>query len=195
MSSQLDSAVRQARGPRPGEEAIERAKLAVVPRAQQRAPRIPFAVLVGLILLGGMVGLLMFNTSLQKTSFVISDRQAKADRLHAQEQQLRLELDQLRDPQALAVQALDLGMRPPDAPAFLRLGSASTTGDAAASTCLNCFRATAPDAPKPPVLRPAPVILPNPSRANNRQDSGAPTVGEPSRPGTKKPDATKNRGN
>ncbi|MFT4008902.1 MAG: hypothetical protein QM655_02550 [Nocardioidaceae bacterium] len=155
----------QLRATRLGGEAIERARLAVVPRVRRPAPRVPFAMLVGLVLLGGVVGLLMFNTSLQKTSFVIADRQVTADRLHAREQQLQLELDKLRDPQALAVQALDLGMRPPDAPAFLKLGSAGgegagVEGEGATSTCVNCFRATAPDAVKPPVLRPAPVILP-----------------------------------
>ncbi len=47
----------------PFEAAVERARLSVVPhRRRVRAPRMPFVTLVSLVLLGGIVGLLCFNT-------------------------------------------------------------------------------------------------------------------------------------
>lgn len=93
---------RNLRVPRFAEQAAERARLVVVPRVRRRAPRLPFAMLVGLVLLSGVVGLLMFNTSLQRTSFVISERSTQAEGLHAEVQQLRLQLDELRDPRRWA---------------------------------------------------------------------------------------------
>ena len=51
------------------EAAVERARLTVVPRARTRAARVPFVSLVTLLLLGGVVGLLLFNTSMQQSSW------------------------------------------------------------------------------------------------------------------------------
>ena len=61
----------RARLPRIAEIAVKRARLTVVPRprTRPRAPRVPFVTLVSVILLGGVVGLLMFNTSMQQASF------------------------------------------------------------------------------------------------------------------------------
>ena len=52
--------------------AVERARLTVVPArslARSQAARTPFAVLVIALLVAGVVGLLMFNTHMQQTSF------------------------------------------------------------------------------------------------------------------------------
>ena len=63
----------KARVPRFAEAAVERARLTVVPprRAigQTQAARTPFAVLVIAMLVAGVVGLLMFNTNMQQSSF------------------------------------------------------------------------------------------------------------------------------
>ena len=55
--------------PRLAEDAVARARLTVVPRRRVRAARMPFVTLVSLILLGGVVGLLCFNTQMQQASF------------------------------------------------------------------------------------------------------------------------------
>jgi hypothetical protein len=160
MSSLLNTA-RNLRVPRFAEDAVERARLVVVPRQRRgTAPRVPFVMLVGLVLLAGVAGLLMFNTHMQQTSFLLTARQSRADALHAQEQQLRLALDKLRDPQTLAERAVGMGMRPADSPSFLDLRSGRIIGGSTASTGVNDFAIDPPRASKPSVLKPDPVILP-----------------------------------
>ena len=91
-------------------EAVSRARLAVVPRLRSRAPRMPFVALVSLLLLGGVVGLLLFNTSMQQASFTASQLEEQADSLSAREQALVMELNQARNPQQLAMRACEIGM-------------------------------------------------------------------------------------
>ena len=130
MSSWANQA-RSLRVPKFAEEAVGRARLAVVPRQRRRpAPRVPFVALVGIVLLGGVAGLLLFNTHMQKGSFHATALQQEATELHAREQQLRMELDALRDPQALAGKARDLGMVPADSPVFLDLATGKVIGEA-----------------------------------------------------------------
>jgi hypothetical protein len=121
---------------------------------------VPFAILVGLVLLGGVAGLLLFNTHMQKNSFTITSLELRAQELHAKEQSLRMELDDLRDPQRLADRALAMGMLPPDSPAFLDLRTGAIVGNPDPSTGVNSFGIQAPAAPKPGSLRPDPVVLP-----------------------------------
>lgn len=157
----MSGAARNLRVPRFAEEAVERARLAVVPRQRRGpAPRVPFAILVGLVLLGGVAGLLMFNTHMQKNSFTITSLELRAQELHAKEQSLRMELDDLRDPQRLADRAVAMGMVPPDSPAFLDLRTGEVVGNPDPSTGLNSFRIATPPAAKPGSLRPDPVVLP-----------------------------------
>ena len=63
----------RTRVPRIAEAAVERARLTVVPRVpRSRAARMPFVVLVSLLLVGGVAGLLCFNTSMQQSSFQVT---------------------------------------------------------------------------------------------------------------------------
>jgi hypothetical protein len=120
----------RSRLPRLAEDAVERARLTVVPRRPQRTPRMPFMVLVATVLLGGVVGLLLFNTHMQTGSFRATALEQQVDALHAKEQSLRMELDQLREPQRVATRAQELGMVPITNPAFLRLSDGKVLGDA-----------------------------------------------------------------
>jgi type II secretory pathway pseudopilin PulG len=183
----LMNQARNARVPKFAEEAVERARLAVVPRQRRRqAPRVPFVILVGLVLLGGVAGLLLFNTHMQKNSFTATALEQQAEMLHTQEQQLRLELDELRDPQALAVKARAMGMVPPDSPAFLDLATGRIIGLAAPSTGANDFRFAAPDATKPTSLDPAPIVLPRKVVEADPSGRGAANQVSDGRTGTKK---------
>ncbi|WP_127480407.1 hypothetical protein [Nocardioides pantholopis] len=122
MSSPAASPTSAARSrvPRIAGDAVERARLTVVPRARAaRAARVPFVLLVSALLLGGVVGLLMFNTSMQQASFTATTLQERAANLQAREQELTAQLEELRNPQRLAVAARKQGMRTPPAPAFL----------------------------------------------------------------------------
>jgi len=177
---------RQLRVPKFAEEAVERARLAVVPRQRRGvAPRVPFAILVGLVLLGGVAGLLLFNTHMQKSSFRATALQLRADQLHAQEQQLRLELDRLRDPQVLGAWAKAHGMVPPDAPAFLYVDG-RVVGTAQPPLGLNDFRVRAPEATKPSVLRPDPIVLKPEVVTPKKHSTGAADGDSQSATGTKK---------
>ena len=95
MSSPLPQG--RLRVQRIAEAAVERARLTVVPRTRRvRAPRVPFVTLVSLILVAGVVGLLMFNTSMQQNAFKASALEMQAADLQARQQTLETELDKLR---------------------------------------------------------------------------------------------------
>src|SRR5438309_1898139 len=126
--------------PRFAETAVERARLTVVTPRRTNAPRVPFMILVGAVLLAGVIGLLLFNTSMQQASFFATDLQTKADALHAQEQSLQMELDKLRDPQRVALEAQALGMVPMANPAFLRLSDGKILGDPKPASALDAQR-------------------------------------------------------
>jgi cell division protein FtsB len=141
------------------QEAVDKARLTVVPRVRTRAPRVPFMTLVSLVLVGGIVGLLLFNTSMQQASFSASALQTEADTLAAREQTLRMELDDLRNPQRVAEQAQSMGMVIPAAPAFLDLRTGKTTGVRTPATPDNAIQLVPPAPPKPAVLAPAPTVV------------------------------------
>jgi hypothetical protein len=142
-----------------GEAAVERARLSVVPRRRRRAARVPFVTLVTLVLLGGVVGLLLFNTSMQQASFAATALQDQATHLEARQQTLTMELEVLRDPQRVAQRASGLGMVPAGNPAFLDLRTGRIVGDPEPATGANRFRIK-PYVPHLPAdLNPPPVIV------------------------------------
>jgi hypothetical protein len=118
----------RTRMPRIAEVAVERARLTVVPRRRTRAARMPFVALVSMVLLSGVVGLLLFNTSMQQVSFAATALEEQANGLAARQQALEMDLDRLRDPQRVARSALGLGMVQAGNPAFLELGSGTVKG-------------------------------------------------------------------
>ena len=69
-----------------------------------------------MLAVGGVVGLLLFNTSMQQASFAATDLQQQADTLEARQQGLQMELSRLRDPQTIALKAQRMGMVLPDEP-------------------------------------------------------------------------------
>jgi hypothetical protein len=149
----------RSRLPRIAEVAVERARLTVVPRRRTRAARMPFVALVSIMLLGGVVGLLLFNTSMQQASFAATALESRATTLAAREQTLQMELDRLRDPQRVAGAAQRLGMVPAGNPAFLRLGSGKVTGVPSPGTRSVPFRINPRPPAKPRELSPSPTIV------------------------------------
>jgi hypothetical protein len=141
-----------------GDAAVERARLSVVPRTKVRAPRIPFVTLVSLVLLGGVIGLLMFNTSMQQASFAASDLEERASTMAAREQTLRRELDALRSPQRIAEEAQRMGMVVPTAPAFLALDGTVVGTPTPATPADGLQLAPRPDA-KPAHLDPPATVI------------------------------------
>ena len=136
--------------PRNARAAVDRARLTVVPRLRTRAPRVPFVMLVSLILLAGVIGLLLFNTSMQQASFTESRLEDQARSLSARQQALTMELEQLREPQRLATQACALGMVVGPTAAYLDIETGKLTGTPTAAVAGSCgFE---------PVVRPAPPV-------------------------------------
>jgi hypothetical protein len=149
----------RSRVPRIAEVAVERARLTVVPRRRVRAARMPFVALVSMVLLGGVVGLLLFNTSMQQASFAATALDGQATRLAAREQLLEMELDRLRNPQRIAAAAQRLGMVQACTPAFLTLGTGEITGQPCAADPAARFPIWPAQPQKPAVLDPAPNVV------------------------------------
>lgn len=181
----MSALINQARNrvPRFAEAAVERARLTVVPRRRTRAPRVPFVTLVSLLLVGGVAGLLAFNTSMQQASFTATALEERAEALDAREQSLQMSLERLRDPQRVAVEARRMGMVPPSSPAFLRLGDGKVLGNPVAAVPEDAVRVIPLPTRKPKNLRPDPVILELPKKT--RADRGAAGSERGDRAGTK----------
>lgn len=149
----------RSRMPRHAWAAVERARLTVVPRRRTRAARMPFVLLVSLVLLGGVVGLLLFNTSMQQASFAATSLEQRAGTLTARQQTLERELDVLRNPQHIAEQAQGMGMSVPPAPLFLDLRNGKVLGEPAPATAVNKLRLQPRPPAKPRVLNPPPLYV------------------------------------
>lgn len=141
------------------QEAADRARLTVVPVVRSRAPRLPFVMLVSLLLLGGVVGLLLFNTSMQQASFTAAALEEQADSLAAREQTLQMELGELRNPQRVAAQAQQMGMVIPASPVFLDLEDGKVSGTRTPTTREQALALQGREPVKPAILAPAPTVL------------------------------------
>jgi uncharacterized protein HemX len=96
---------------RPVKPARGRETTIVRQAAVAAGPRIRFAVLVLALLGGGLICLLVINTTLGATSFRISQLQSKNASLTSQEQALQQQLAAERSPAQIARRAYQLGMR------------------------------------------------------------------------------------
>jgi len=111
-------------------EGRARARLTVVPDRRTSASRLPFVVLVSALLIGGVVGLLCFNTSMQQAAFSENSLQEQATNLAARQESLTMDLQRLQDPQNIAARAQRLGMVIPTEPALLKVPSGKVEGKA-----------------------------------------------------------------
>lgn len=149
----------RSRIPRLAEGAVDRVRLTVVPNRNEEAPLAPFVVLVLVLLAAGVAGLLAFNTHMQQTSFAATKLENRADALVARKQSLALDLERLRDPQALAARAKALGMVVPENPGFVRLSDGAILGQPIPATPEDAMRINPLPAVKPQSLAPPPKIV------------------------------------
>ena len=169
----------RARVPRLAEAALERARLTVVPkRKRRRTSPVPFLLLVSMLSVGGIVGLLLFNTSMQQASFAATALQNQADTLEARQQNLQMQLARLRDPQTIALRAQRMGMVLPTSPAVLDLRSGKVLGDPTPATGLDRLRLMAPPPAKPAELDPPAhvTVIHQPSTGSHDQNSSGNTT-------------------
>lgn len=166
MSTLINAARAGARTrvPRFAEAAVERARLTVVPPRRSigrtQAARTPFAVLVIAMLATGVVGLLMFNTNMQQSSFQATKLQDQLNGAVQKQQSLNIELEKLRDPQNLAAEAKHrLGMVAPPQPAFVRLSDGRVLGKPTPATVADSVRINALPSRLPAAIRQRTVIV------------------------------------
>jgi hypothetical protein len=140
----------------------------------------PFVLLVLGLLGGGLICLLVINTTLGATSFRISQLQKKSLSLSTQEQNLRQQVAAEQAPGAIAERAYALGMRAQAGPAILdlrthriyqlpwqsgvgvELGAPPTATPTAAAASTAKPSTTKPGA----TASPAPSATPNPARSS-----------------------------
>lgn len=188
MSTSSSQATSGRRLPRFAEAAVERARLTVVPArslGRTQAARTPFAVLVLLVLAGGVLGLLMFNTQMQQTSFTATALQDRATDLTARKQALDLELDSLRDPQQLAQSARDLGMVAPQTPAFVRLSDGKVLGTPTPAGGADAVQVTPGPSKKPAEIERRTVIVeatPRAARGDGNRSGDTPGTSDATTP-------------
>ena len=164
----------RSRLPRMAEAAVQRARLTVVPLRRTKAPRVPFVTLVSVLLLGGVVGLLLFNTSMQQASFSATELEDQATNLSAREQTLQMELERLRDPQRVAEAAKRQGLVLPAAPAFLDLKTGEITGTVTPATLESDTNINPPLPGRPAELDPPPIQL----KSDRGDGDGKPRSGQ-----------------
>lgn len=171
-----------------GSPAVERARLRVVPRRAPQRTRVPFVFLVTLVLLGGVVGLLLFNTSMQQAAFATTALEEQARTLAARQQTLEMEIDTLRDPQRVAERAQGMGMVPGGTPAYLDIESGKVLGEPSAATAEQGLRLLPRPEPKPAVLDPEPIVKevrqvigdgPTADSLDDQPDASSPLGGRP----------------
>jgi hypothetical protein len=169
----------RARVPRLAGAALERARLTVVPkRRRRRSSPVPFLLVVSMMAVGGIVGLLLFNTSMQQASFAATSLQNQADTLLARQQMLQTQLDRMRDPQVIALKAQRMGMVLPGSPAVLDLKTGRILGSSTPATRLDTLRLLAPPPVKPAELAPPAhvTVVQPPGHAPHHGDSSGNTA-------------------
>ncbi len=117
-------ATRGARGHRSGRPHLRM----VSPLRAERASRGVFALVVGGLLIAGMIGILVINTSLAQGAFTISELQAEQATLTQQEQTLSEQVAGAAAPESLEQHARALGMVPSQTPVFLSVPSGKVLG-------------------------------------------------------------------
>jgi hypothetical protein len=165
-------------GSRPGSSRPARSPGSYRPGANAKR-RLPLAVVLGLMLVGGLCALLALNTAsaaLEVRNRTITDDNANSSDT---EQQLLRDLAARQAPGALASAAAALGMVPNQNPAFLKInadGSVSVLGSPAPAV-----------APAIPMMTPKPK--PKPTATQHLAAPTATTTGKPSATATTRPGA------
>lgn len=126
----------------------------LLPSGPSQAARTPFVLLVVLLLGGGLITLLILNSSLNEGSFQLSELKKETTELTDQEQELQRDVDAYAAPDALQRRARELGMVPGGDPAFLN-PDGTVRGVPGAAEQSSALR---PDARPQEVASPAPSV-------------------------------------
>ncbi|MDT4894762.1 MAG: hypothetical protein QOE97_3797 [Pseudonocardiales bacterium] len=139
------------------------------------APRVPFALLVGGLVVGGLCALLALNTASAANELSRHDLAAKDAAIAAQVQQLQNQVAASAAPGNLGQAAAALGMVPAGNPAFLRIGTngAVTVLGSPAPATANPLTAASPPATRrtTPTAHPAASRTATPATVSPRAKS------------------------
>jgi hypothetical protein len=166
--------------PRPGRTARPtpvRPRLTVVPPLRAPAPRAPFVLLVGGLLVAGLASLLLLHTSIAEDSFRLHDLSVRSAALADRQQALEQEIAAAAAPQELAARAARLGMVPSENPVFIRISDGRILGKPKAGV-----------APPPPA-----TVTPKPSTGAAQataRTTNPPKAAKPAKPSTPAPSPT-----
>jgi hypothetical protein len=150
----MSTATARAAGATPAVD--RRSSLRAVPPAALPVPRAPFVILVLTLLGGGLVALLLLNTSINENAFRLHDLQMRQQALDLHEDLSRRDVERLEAPGTLIAAARRMGLVPAGSPAFIRLSDGKVLG--------NPKPATVPKFDRPAVHRspsPSPAVDPS----------------------------------
>jgi outer membrane biosynthesis protein TonB len=131
----------------------------------KHAPRVPFALLVGGLVIGGMCALLALNTASAANELARHQIAGKDSDVSGQLEQVRNQVAASAAPGSLGQAATALGMVPAGAPAFLKIGADGKVvllGSPAPAT------APPPPPPAPVVHKPTPTKKATPTKAKTK---------------------------
>ncbi|QEV17650.1 septum formation initiator family protein [Streptomyces alboniger] len=134
----------------------------LLPQGPNQAARTPFVLLVVLLLGGGLITLLILNSSLNEGSFQVSELKKETKDLTEEEQQLQRDVDSYSAPDALKRRADELGMVPGGDPAFLNPDGSVRGVPGAAPARPSALR---PSAPRPQEVASPAASVPIPVRS------------------------------
>jgi hypothetical protein len=114
--------------PSPRKPPTSRPRLVLVSQRRPTAGRLPFLIVIGLLLVGGLVGVLLLHTVAAQDAFRATALQQRLATLTDQEQRLSTVIETDSAPQALRARAAALGMVPTTVGKFHRMHDGRTVG-------------------------------------------------------------------
>ncbi|MEH0971325.1 hypothetical protein V6U77_09355 [Micromonospora sp. CPCC 205546] len=103
-------------------------RLRVAPPPPVKVPRAPFAALVLVLVVGGVLGILLVNTKINENAFRLEKLQEQQAKLDVEQQQLNKEIADAAAPGNLEANARRLGLVEAGEPAYIRLPDGKVIG-------------------------------------------------------------------
>ncbi|MDG4782808.1 hypothetical protein O7614_24400 [Micromonospora sp. WMMD961] len=103
-------------------------RLRVAPPPPVSVPRAPFAALIVVLVVGGVLGILAVNTKINENAFRLERLQQQQARLDLEKQQLDKQIAEFEAPGNLTAEARRLGLVDAGEPGYIRLPDGKTIG-------------------------------------------------------------------
>ncbi|MFY1672232.1 hypothetical protein ACN27G_20060 [Plantactinospora sp. WMMB334] len=105
-----------------------RTRLRAAPPLPVARPRVSFAALILVLVVGGMLGILVVNSKVNENAFRLERLQQQQSTLNIQQQELEQKIAEAEVPGNLAARARKLGLVDSGSPAFIRLPDGRVIG-------------------------------------------------------------------